>query len=115
MKCEWCGKTFPNRTGRFCGGCQKPEDNLDQQRKELARWAKLEGYDGNEMQGLWMAFRLGVEYKKNHAGENPRQTAANSQYRTLAHICRTELPENCEVCFRKEGCVRKDMMITFRA
>jgi hypothetical protein len=21
MICEWCGKSFPTRKGRFCGGC----------------------------------------------------------------------------------------------
>ena len=66
MRCQQCGQVFPHRTGRFCGGCQKPEADLDQQRKKLARWAKREGYDENEWQGLWMAFRLGVEYKKKH-------------------------------------------------
>lgn len=24
MICEWCGKSFPNRKGRFCGGCMPP-------------------------------------------------------------------------------------------
>lgn len=24
MICEWCGKSFPHRQGRFCGGCMPP-------------------------------------------------------------------------------------------
>ena len=24
MICEWCGKSFPKRTGRFCGTCYPP-------------------------------------------------------------------------------------------
>jgi len=25
MKCQWCGKEFPHKKGRFCGSCQKPK------------------------------------------------------------------------------------------
>ena len=25
MKCQWCGKEFPHRKGRFCGTCQRPK------------------------------------------------------------------------------------------
>jgi len=24
MRCEWCGKDFPTRKGRFCGTCYPP-------------------------------------------------------------------------------------------
>lgn len=24
MICQWCGKSFPKRKGRFCGGCYPP-------------------------------------------------------------------------------------------
>ncbi len=25
MKCQWCGKEFPHKKGRFCGTCQRPK------------------------------------------------------------------------------------------
>ena len=24
MRCQQCGQVFPHRTGRLCGGCQRP-------------------------------------------------------------------------------------------
>ena len=25
MICQWCKRSFPGRTGRFCGTCQRPD------------------------------------------------------------------------------------------
>ena len=36
MICQWCKKSFPHRTGRFCGTCQDPK------RKETIEDVRLE-------------------------------------------------------------------------
>lgn len=37
MICEWCGKSFPNRKGRFCGGCMPPRKKRLAEAVEEAR------------------------------------------------------------------------------
>lgn len=40
MICEWCGKSFPKRKGRFCGTCYPPE----RQANQLKLWEAIHRY-----------------------------------------------------------------------
>ena len=74
MRCEWCGRDFPKKTGRFCGTCYPPwHPSRHSECAELQETLHEALHNAN-LRKLIDATAMGIQYHPALRGKLDEQT-----------------------------------------